>query len=79
MQCIMSPLTLCQKSQHSKHSVMFKDDFVSDLLVDIRHQMGWLLNASDSIALLDILVNFADLVTQNEGWVRGLLSENASY
>lgn len=44
----------------------------------IRHHMGWMLNVAESIALLDLLVNFANVATQHDSWVKPILTKGGS-
>eukprot|EP00474_Spongospora_subterranea_P004223 CRZ04681.1 hypothetical protein [Spongospora subterranea] len=49
---------------------------LQELSSSIRMHLPWLLNVTESIAVLDLLVNFANLVTQHDSYIRPILTKD---
>lgn len=47
---------------------------MQELSASVRRDLHWLLNVTESIALLDMIVSFANLVTQSDSYVRPALT-----
>ncbi|CEP03601.1 DNA mismatch repair proteins mutS family domain-containing protein [Plasmodiophora brassicae] len=47
---------------------------LQELSASVRRDLHWLLNVTESIALLDMIVSFANLVTQSDSYVRPALT-----